>query len=470
MRYSRVVAIGFLLGAANTTPIEDLPPTKVQKRDVFEAASSAASNVFNSILSEFPSATAAVVGVLSGLDVTPNVDDAKSQFNLTDEKIEQLPIQVLNLPGYANYTGDRWNLLVHGLVYKTPLTSGPALEEAADGFVPDVEVKDLPPQQKANALNLTAALYSIPVEDEGLNFDLSVNGSNVASFDFPVLTDSRGEFNKWIQLEPGLIPYQSDKVQKFDVHVNASQSGNATAYLVPDEGVTVISDVDDILRVTKIWIPEEGLNNTFVNNFVSWMNMPEIYKEWSKSIAGVHFHYLTTVPEPGTRIYEQYIYSNYPAGSFDTRPSNFTTIEQIFAIRDFLLRRIIETYPKRKFVLVGDVSNRDIMKDYPALAEEYSGRICVLLRNVTATDDSMPFPYDTSAFEKLPNNTYMFFNVPDDLRGLDFNNLQCRNNSIAHNSDFGYQNLPFGAGYATAASFANILLGFSIFLLGIWIL
>lgn len=149
--------------------------------------------------------------------------------------------------------------------------------------------------------------------------------------------------------------------------------GNASSYFVPEEGLTIISDIDDILRVTKIYQPEEGLQNSFANNYTAWMNMPDIYQMW-KNISGgsassfcrhiliylcsgVHFHYLTTTPEQVTRAYEAFTYANYPPGSFDDRFLNFTTLEQTLQIRKFRLQEVIESFPKRKFVLVADTSN-----------------------------------------------------------------------------------------------------------------
>jgi phosphatidate phosphatase APP1 len=78
------------------------------------------------------------------------------------------------------------------------------------------------------------------------------------------------------------------------MHVNGTDTGNATAYLVPTDGLTIISDIDDILRVTKIYEPKEGLLNSFALPFTPWMNMPEIYANWSKTLPQLHFHYLTT--------------------------------------------------------------------------------------------------------------------------------------------------------------------------------
>ncbi|POR31717.1 Uncharacterized protein TPAR_08073 [Tolypocladium paradoxum] len=45
----------------------------------------------------------------------------------------------------------------------------------------------------------------------------------------------------------------TSQIQTLNMYAEGTDSGNATAYLVPPKGVTVISDFDDILRVTKIY-------------------------------------------------------------------------------------------------------------------------------------------------------------------------------------------------------------------------
>lgn len=96
---------------------------------------------------------------------------------------------------------------------------------------------------------------------------------------------------------------ETDKVQTLSVYVNGTDTGNATAYLVPPTGITVVSDIDDILRLTQIYDPKNGLLNTFARPFTPWLNMPDIYANWSKSFDNFHFHYLTTTPEQVTRNY-----------------------------------------------------------------------------------------------------------------------------------------------------------------------
>ncbi|KAH0256479.1 hypothetical protein KCU71_g21896, partial [Aureobasidium melanogenum] len=153
-----------------------------------------------------------------------------------------------------------------------------------------------------------------------------------------------------------------------------------------------------------------------------------------------------------TRDYMNFTYNNYPGGSFDTRPLNFSDVSATLSIRKFLLVKIFETFPQRKFILVADTSNSDVMRDYPQMATDYPDQVqCIFLRNTTATDPGDKFPYDTSGFKNLNQEKYMFFLNPDDLTNLDIANGQCYNQSIAQNLTFGYQGLPLGLGDSPTA-------------------
>ncbi len=112
---------------------------------------------------------------------------------------------------------------------------------------------------------------------------------------------------------------ETGQVQTLNMYVNGTDTGNATAYLVPPSGITIISDIDDILRVTKIYDPKEGLLNSFARPFTPWMNMPDIYANWSTSFQDLRFHYLTTTPEQVTKNYMEYVVSS--AG--EARPISF---------------------------------------------------------------------------------------------------------------------------------------------------
>jgi hypothetical protein len=85
------------------------------------------------------------------------------------------------------------------------------------------------------------------------------------------------------------------------------------------------------------------------------------------------------------------------------------------------------------------------MKDYPEMVTDFPGQVqCIFLRNTSSTDSTDKFPYNTSGFKNLSQSMYMFFNVSDDLTGLDIVNGECYNKSIMQNLTFGYQGLPLG--------------------------
>ena len=317
-------------------------------------------------------------------------------------------------------------------MYKQPNTDEEKLNDLANAFLIDTDVEDLPPDQQAQARNVTASIFVIQQDDEEVRFDLSPANSTGSSGEpggggavtppggdqtitFPYKTTEQGDIDDFVQLsDTGLLDgNRTDSPQRLNVHATNASLGNATSYLVPPRGLTIISDIDDILRVTKTWNLKEMMFTTFAKRFEPWGNMPQIYANWSRALPDAHFHYLTTTPEQVTRTYMDFIYRTYPRGSFDTRPFNFSDVSAILSIRRFLLDKIFLTFPERRFVLVGDVSNSDTMKAYPALAQDYPGQVaCIFMRNTTATDDSDHFPYNTKGFEGLNQQSYMFFNVP----------------------------------------------------------
>lgn len=397
---------------------------------------------------------------------------------------------------YANWTDDGWNVRVHGNVYKIPNISTEKIDDLANIFLIDTEVDELSETEKAQARNVTKSIFVVQQDDESVTVDfvndVSVQpGENGGAINarggaqkitMPYNTTAQGDFDAFIQLknttgpEGGyLIPgNQTTQIQTLNMYAGGvDNDGNSTAYLVPPEGITVLSDIDDILRITKIYKPSEGLLNTFARPFTPWMNMPEIFANWSSSIRDFHFHYLTTTPEQVTRTYMDFIYKTYPLGSFDTRPLNFSDISATLSIRRFLLDKIFQTFPRRQFILIADTSNSDVMKAYPALYKDYPGQVlCIFLRNTSATDSDNKFPYNTEGFQDIPQDNYMFFKVPDDLSNLDIVNGKCWNGSIEQNVTFGYQGLPFGLGdddnAATMISHswaAWLVIGFSMMML-----
>lgn len=428
----------------------DATRTFKNRRDIFDDIHSDVDGILSD-LGNVPSYVAS--GIPNFFQNFPTGEAVVSSLGLNDEQLVAVPTQALNIPPYANYTDNGWNVRFHGNIYKQPNISMGTLNDLTNAFLIDTSVEKLPASQADQARNVTRSIFVVQQGDVNVS-TIRVEpfqngpgeGQNVT---LPYETTDQGDFDVFMPINSnGLMAgNETQEIQKLSTWVTNTTEGNATAYLVPNEGLTVVSDIDDILRVTKIYDPKEGLLNSFARPYVAWENMPEIYANWSQALPNLHFHYLTTLPEQVTRNYEEFIYNTYPAGSFDTRPLNFSDIDATLSIRQYLLTKLFDTFPQRKFILVADTSNSDVMRDYPGLYHSNPDQVqCIFLRNTTATDSSDRFPYNTEKFEGIPQEKYMFFVNADDLMGINIAGNTCYNTSVAQNLTFGYQGLPLGIG------------------------
>ena len=201
------------------------------------------------------------------------------------------------------------------------------------------------------------------------------------------------------------------KVQRLQVNAGCVELGRAESWLVPPQGYSIIADLDDIIKQTVIWHPVRGaIQNTVLTPDVPWSNMPSIFKNWSQTFPDLHFHYASLTPEQVGRTTLKFLQDNYPPGSLDMRSM---TKEALSSGRLPMLERTFETFPQRKFVLLGDTSTSELLKAYSSLLRDRPDQVqCVFIRNVSATDPTFIKPYDSGLFADLDRSKYMFFRVP----------------------------------------------------------
>ncbi|QRW25719.1 hypothetical protein RhiXN_10796 [Rhizoctonia solani] len=387
---------------------------------------------------------AALNGVLPAWLDLPDGEDVIRQFGLD---LDQYSVQVLNIPGYANWTSNGWHVRLHGQTYRIPALAGSDIDDLAKPFVPGVDYDSMNETTKAQARNMTSSMYAIPQSGVGVEVDFVYNRQSIARARLPQRTDERGEFDAFVNVNvsTGTVPNgdQTEFTQGIQLFANGSTLGNASSYFVPTHGFTLITDIDDILRETRVYEPDAGMRNSYIYPFKPWRNMPDVFRLWQSVSPSLHFHYLSTIPIKLSRPYMNFIYGTYPIGSFDVRPMNYTTLSHVSESRRLNLEQILQSFPQRKFILLGETSNADIMTQYPIMAKKYIDRVqCVLLRNTSATDSGDFLPYDTSGLVNLDQQRWMFFRTPDDIAGLNFTNGECRNSSVPQNVTFDFEGVP----------------------------
>ncbi len=167
--------------------------------------------------------------------------------------------------------------------------------------------------------------------------------------------------------------------------------GQGRLQIISAEGVSVISDIDDTIKVTNIPKGSKAvLNNTFFNPFVSASGMPEMYQGF---LQGTTFHYVSGSPWQLYRPLATFLIEDkalYPRGSFHMKNvrTNFTESEtysdftRLFeggateAQKIEQISTILSHFPKRRFFLIGDSGEHDpevfkmIRNKYPKQIQE----------------------------------------------------------------------------------------------------
>jgi len=160
-------------------------------------------------------------------------------------------------------------------------------------------------------------------------------------------------------------------------------------YLVEDTGLSVISDIDDTIKVSEVHDKKVLLLNTFFRPFKPVPGMAMAYQAWAKS-AGTKFHYVSASPWQLYPSLADFILSNdFPAGSFHLKQFRwkdetfFNLFKSPEAYKLGVIQPILKKFPSRHFVLVGDSGEKD-PETYAILARRFPKQIThIFIRDVS---------------------------------------------------------------------------------------
>ena len=186
-----------------------------------------------------------------------------------------------------------------------------------------------------------------------------------------------------------------------------------TTYLLPPEGLSVISDIDDTIKKSNVLDKKELMRKTFLEEFESVPGMSELYQSWNER--GASFHFVSSSPFQLFReLYTFLERENFPLGrsSFhlkQVRPKPSALINLLsdpFERKCSTIGSIIDAYPRRKFVLVGDTGEKD-PEVYGEIYRRYPNQIWrIYLRD--AGEQSSERRFD-AAFAGSPREVWSVF-------------------------------------------------------------
>ncbi|KAL8830702.1 MAG: hypothetical protein Q9191_001284 [Dirinaria sp. TL-2023a] len=189
------------------------------------------------------------------------------------------------------------------------------------------------------------------------------------------------------------------------VRVLASDKLSATeeVRVTEPKGVSVISDIDDTIKHSGIG---NGAKEIFRNVFIrelSDLTIPGV-KEWYSNMAstGAQFHYVSNAPWQLYPILTSFFaMAGLPKGTYHLKQYNGMLqgiFEPVAERKKASLDKIIQDFPERRFILVGDSGEADL-ELYTEIVLANPGRVLgVFIRDVTTV---MPQGYFDSSAKPL---------------------------------------------------------------------
>lgn len=160
------------------------------------------------------------------------------------------------------------------------------------------------------------------------------------------------------------------------------------ALLVPPEGLSVVSDIDDTVKLTEVRDRHEMLLNTFARPSRAAPGMAARYRRLAAA-PGTRVHYLSASPMQLLPVLEDFLAAaGFPRGSLHLRES--TSWRSLVpgegesrAHKLGAIAQLLHDFPARRFLFIGDSGEAD-PEIYAEVARAHPGRVqAILIRDVT---------------------------------------------------------------------------------------
>ena len=271
----------------------------------------------------------------------------------------------------AQADGDGWLVPVHGWIFEPE--EGSVWRRGA--LAAAHQVLDIADRDPRTARFQAVARWFMVDNERGKQLPISIGGTQVV---LP-RTGSDGHARRWFRLPAN----GGTEWLNMETRARDGRRFRALVQLVPATGITVVSDVDDTIKVTEILAGKRRvLERTFLEPFEEVGGMAARYRAWRDR--GAVFHYVSASPWHLYPELERFMSRRrFPTGTLhlrdfrvkDERRWNLLASPRRHKLRE--ITTLLARYPKRRFVLVGDTGESD-PEVYGELARAHPKQIAAI--------------------------------------------------------------------------------------------
>ena len=292
-------------------------------------------------------------------------------------------VEVTIYPTYGFLQGDQWQIPLRGYVHQNRRLPDHLLNELAQAAIGcgDADLRNFSSRFNDfsdDSRSRQSVVIQFDTDNERYGFQISdLNGLIEMT-----ITLSESKAKSLLQQQDS-----SNNWLTFSV-VSDGHRGNGKLNLIPPSGLSLVSDIDDTIKVTEVpGNKDVVLKNTFCRDFVPLREMSEKYQDLGDAV----FHYVSGGPWQLYQPLSEFLASaGFPAGTFHLNyfPKNFLSEDTRSLLLDSIcgslgrtydhkveqITRLMQRFPQRDFILVGDSGELDV-EVYRRIRDLFSTRV-----------------------------------------------------------------------------------------------
>jgi len=323
---------------------------------------------------------------------------------------------VLLYPALGRHVSGGWELQLHGLVYEPGRHT---LMAAALRKALGIHKDDLTAAERQ--IFRQRAEYFLVDDERGKSLTLELGAQSVALG----TSEANGHFQALAVIPSAALPASTTEAKPgtLPARLVERKGGHRDIelrlVLLGDSGVSVISDIDDTIKISQVRDKQALVQNTFCRPFQPVPGMAAVYQRWATE--GAQFHYVTASPWQLYVPLSEFVLSNgFPTGtfhmkSFRAKDSTFLALmKSPERYKPPVIEELFRQFPNRRFVLVGDSGEKD-PEIYGELARKHPKQVIqIVIRDVT--DEPSTSARYRKAFRDLAEGTWQVFQKPESLK------------------------------------------------------
>jgi hypothetical protein len=215
--------------------------------------------------------------------------------------------------------------------------------------------------------NKNRDILELDQQEKMKDFTAAVNSGSTGRFEKEVILDSDQVLRlKFLEVQARLeengIIFIYSMYKCFFIHIlHIDLSFPGYIDIIEPHGISVISDIDDTIKVTDILDGKDAiLRNTLFRIAREVPDMSKVFRTWAEK--GVHFHYVSNSPWQVYPALNEFMNAKeFPKGSMHLRIVSKETMSfyRYSTHKQDTILKILRDFPHRKFILVGDSGEKD---------------------------------------------------------------------------------------------------------------